>query len=68
MAVQNGANGGRSGPVTTAGRPGDDEPDERTTWLTEDNMDWGGDDAPPPILGERPSGEDSGVRPDPHPV
>jgi hypothetical protein len=32
-----------------------DEPDEHSTWLTEDDMDWGEDDAAEPILGGRPA-------------
>jgi uncharacterized protein YukE len=38
-----------------------DEPEEHSTWLTEDDMDWGEDDAAEPILGGRPAGTDSRV-------
>ncbi|GAA2676706.1 WXG100 family type VII secretion target [Actinoplanes palleronii] len=34
-----------------AGRGDEDEADERTTWLTEDEMVWGGSNAAPPVLG-----------------
>jgi uncharacterized protein YukE len=37
------------------GEGGDDEPDERMTWLTEDDMVWGAEAAPPSLLGERPA-------------
>jgi uncharacterized protein YukE len=44
-----------------------DEPEEHSTWLTEDDMDWGEDDAAEPILGGRPSdsradGDDESAR------
>jgi hypothetical protein len=35
-----------------------DEPEDHSTWLTEDDMDWGEDDAAEPILGGRPTGSD----------
>lgn len=36
---------------------GEDEVDERTTWLTEDDMDWGGSEgAAPAVLGGGPAG------------
>jgi uncharacterized protein YukE len=41
-----------------SGRTSDGEPEEHSTWLTEDNMDWGEDDAAEPILGGRPAGTD----------
>jgi hypothetical protein len=46
---------------TAANRGQNEEPDEHSTWLTEDNMDWGGEEAAPPILGERvdDGGEDA---------
>jgi uncharacterized protein YukE len=38
----------------TAGPGQDDEPDERLTWLTEDEMVWGDDEgSPPAVLGEQ---------------
>ena len=53
----------RSASGIAQARAAEDEPDERETWLTEDDMDWGGDDAAPPILGERPG--DESTRPGP---
>ncbi len=50
---------GRQGKAAGSGR-GDgtgDEEDERMTWLTEDDMVWGAEDAPPSVLGERPAEE-----------
>jgi uncharacterized protein YukE len=38
---------------------GEDEPDERTTWLTEDDMDWGGGDAPPAVFGHPANTDDA---------
>jgi hypothetical protein len=34
-----------------------DEADERTTWLTEDDIVWGTEEAPPGVLGGRPADE-----------
>lgn len=59
--------GGRSAAGSGSGRSaagagrgiGAEEPvDERLTWLTEDDMVWGEDDAPPGVLGAVGSGED----------
>ncbi|MBM0234775.1 hypothetical protein JNW91_24950, partial [Micromonospora sp. STR1_7] len=42
----------RPGLLGGRGRPGDDESDERLTWLTEDEMVWReGGAAAPPVLG-----------------
>ena len=47
-------NGNRAG-MATRGGTGEDEPDEHLTWLVEDEMVWGGDEAtPPPVLGGEP--------------
>jgi hypothetical protein len=54
----------RSASGIAQGRASENEPEEHETWLTEDDMDWGGDDAAPPILGERPGGDES-ARPGP---
>jgi uncharacterized protein YukE len=43
----------------SSGRGEDDEPDERTTWLTEDDMDWGGGDAAPPVFGHPADADDA---------
>jgi hypothetical protein len=49
---------GRQGAAGTGrGGVGEDEPDERMTWLTEDDMVWGAEQAPPSVLGERPAEE-----------
>ncbi len=48
------ASGARPAAARPGGaRPADGEPDEHTTWLTEDNLIWRGDDGevPPPVLG-----------------
>ncbi|MFF3867506.1 WXG100 family type VII secretion target [Micromonospora sp. NPDC001898] len=48
----NGSSGGRAGVLGGHGRSGEDESDERLTWLTEDEMVWGnGDTGAPPVLG-----------------
>ncbi|MGK5441890.1 WXG100 family type VII secretion target [Micromonospora sp. URMC 105] len=46
---------GRSGVIGGRGQHGEDENDERLTWLTEDEMVWhdGGDTAPPVLGGDR---------------
>ncbi|MDT5043915.1 MAG: hypothetical protein QOE51_4900 [Actinoplanes sp.] len=41
----------RSASGTGRGHEEADETDDRVTWLTEDNMDWSGVSAPPPVLG-----------------
>lgn len=47
-----GVRGGVAGGGTAAG---EDEADEYTSWLTEDEMDWAGDDPlPPAVLGGQP--------------
>ncbi|MFI0794244.1 WXG100 family type VII secretion target [Micromonospora rubida] len=51
-AGANGSSGTRGGVLGGHGRPGEDESDERLTWLTEDEMVWGnGDTGAPPVLG-----------------
>ena len=50
------ADGTRSGAANSAaggrgGHAGDEDSDERTTWLTEDEMVWGNSQAAPPVLG-----------------
>jgi uncharacterized protein YukE len=62
--VRAGQAAARSASGIAQGRAAENEPDEHDTWLTEDDMDWGGDDAAPPILGERPGGDES-TRPGP---
>ncbi|NBE82876.1 WXG100 family type VII secretion target [Micromonospora rubida] len=48
----NGSSGSRGGVLGGQGRPGEDQSDERLTWLTEDEMVWGNDDTgAPPVLG-----------------
>jgi hypothetical protein len=44
---------GRQAASGTGRGEGEDESDERMTWLTEDDMVWGADAAPPSLLGER---------------
>jgi hypothetical protein len=44
---------GRQGAAGTARGEGEDESDDRMTWLTEDDMVWGAEQAPPSLLGER---------------
>ncbi|MEU5939599.1 WXG100 family type VII secretion target [Micromonospora sp. NPDC047548] len=46
---------GRNGVIGGRGQHGEDESDERLTWLTEDEMVWhdGGDTAPPVLGGDR---------------
>jgi hypothetical protein len=46
---------GRQGASGTTRGDGEDESDERMTWLTEDDMVWGAEQAPPSLLGERPA-------------
>jgi uncharacterized protein YukE len=47
-----GGRGDRSGMVGNRGANGEEEDeDERTTWLTEDEMPWTGQVPPPPVLG-----------------
>ncbi|MDT4995715.1 MAG: hypothetical protein QOH97_5607 [Actinoplanes sp.] len=48
----------RSASGTGRGHEEADETDDRVTWLTEDNMDWSGVSAPPPVLGAATPGED----------
>ena len=61
-AGANGATGTANNRSGMAGRGGgfDDEGDERETWLTEDDMDWGDADAAPPVLGS-PGTTDPGL-------
>ncbi|GIF14957.1 hypothetical protein [Actinoplanes teichomyceticus] len=55
LGIRDGAHGGRGNASSVGAARGaqghQDEADERTTWLTEDEMVWGGNDAPPPVLG-----------------
>ncbi|MBQ0895029.1 hypothetical protein KBX37_18300, partial [Micromonospora sp. U56] len=46
---------GRNGVIGGRGQHGEDESDERLTWLTEDEMVWhdGADTAPPVLGGDR---------------
>jgi len=55
----------RAAPGTAV--PGDDdEPNEHLTWLTEDEMVWGGDEAtPPPVLGQSPAADAAPDQPAP---
>ena len=64
----------RSASGVAGGRTADGEAEEHSTWLTEDDMDWGEDDAAEPILGGRPAsagtnagGDDESTRRDPAP-
>jgi hypothetical protein len=48
----------RSAAGIAHGRGQDEEQDEHESWLTEDDMNWGGDDAAPAILGGRPGADE----------
>ncbi|MEV6349559.1 hypothetical protein [Actinoplanes sp. NPDC051851] len=52
-----GTGSGRSASGHGSGH-GDDEADEHMTWLTEDDMVWGGGEAPDGVLGSIPHGDD----------
>jgi hypothetical protein len=46
---------GRGGVIGGGPNAGDDEAEEYTSWLTEDEMDWGGNESlPPAVLGGQP--------------
>ena len=60
------AGAGRRAAPGTAVPGGDDEPNEHLTWLTEDEMVRGGDEAtPPPVLGQSPAADAAPDQPAP---